>query len=124
MAAATDHAVFIAHAQIWPLLLITCIIVHAQLGLLLLIMWLLLRICKYGCCSSVATDHVAFIAPVKKMAAATDHMAFIGLKKMTAATDHVAFIAPVKKVAAATDHVAFIVHAQIWLLLLIRWPPA
>ena len=56
-----------------------------------------------------ATDHVAFIAPVKKVAAATDH---------------VAFIAPVTKVAAATDHVAFIVHAQIWLLLLIRWPPA
>ena len=81
MAAVTDHVAFITYAQIWPLLLITCIIVHAQLGLLLLIMWLLLRICKYGCCSSVATDHVAFIAPVKKMAAATDHMAFIAPEK-------------------------------------------
>ena len=62
MAAATDHAVFIAHAQIWTLLLI---------------MWPLLRMRQYGCCSSAATDHVAFIAPVKKMATATDHVAFI-----------------------------------------------
>ena len=63
---------------------------------------------------AAATDHVAFIAPVKKWPLLLITWPLLRLKKMPAATDHVAFIAPVKKVAAATDHVAFIVHAQIW----------